>query len=155
MKRVFYAFAVALISLGTIATLRADDAQKEQELRARLIGTWKMASAKFGDQESDLPEKATTYKHVTPGGFIWESHEKDTGKMFRAAGGSYTLKSDSYTEKIEYGLGDDFETIKKSSPSFKCRIEGDKWFHTGELANGLKIEEVWERVKPAESAKGK
>jgi hypothetical protein len=155
MKRMCLSLALAVAGLAAITVLRADDTDKDQPLRAKLVGTWKMASAKFGGQVSDLPEKAVTYKHVTPAGFMWESHEKDTGKVFRAAGGTYTLKGDNYTETIEYGLGDDFEVIKKSAPTFKCKIDGDKWFHTGALANGQTIEEVWERVKPAANGQAK
>jgi hypothetical protein len=148
MKRVFLGATLALLGLGAVASLRADD--KDKDLHARLVGTWRMASAKFGGQESDLPQTSVTSKHVTPAGFMWLSHDKD-GKMTRAAGGAYTLRNEKYTEKIEYGMGDDFEVIKKAKISFACKVDGDKWFHTGELPNGTTIEEVWERVKPADS----
>ena len=111
------------------------------------------ASMKSNGQESDLPKTAVTYKHITPVGFVWLSHEKDTGKVFRAAGGTYSLHGDSYTEKVEYGMGDDFDVIKNSTPSFTCKVTGDKWYHTGKLANGTTIEEVWERVKSTEKGK--
>jgi len=55
-------------------------------------------------------------------------------------------------ETIEYGTGDDFEGIKNASHSFKCRIEGDTWYHVGKLADGTTIDEQWTRVKPAEAA---
>jgi hypothetical protein len=138
-----------------VVGLRADDSDKEKALAARLVGTWRPISMKFNGQESDLPQNSITFKHVTPGGFMWLSHEKDTGKVFRAAGGTYILRGETYTEKIDYGVGDDFEVIKKSSPSFSCKIEGDKWYHNGKLSNGLTIEEVWERVKPPATGKTK
>jgi hypothetical protein len=148
MKRLFLGAALALLGLGAIATLRADD-DNDKALHAKLVGTWRMASAKFGGQESDLPQMSVTFKHVTPAGFMWLSHDKD-GLITRAAGGTYTLRNGKYTEKIEYGMGDDFEVIKKAKISFTCKVEGDKWNHTGELPNGTTIEEVWERVKPAD-----
>ena len=122
---------------------------KPSDLRAALVGTWKMTSMKINGQKNTLPDEAVTYKHVTPAGFTWLSYPKDTGKVFRAAGGSYTLRGDEYTETIEYGVGDDFDVIKNASHPFKCRIEGDTWYHTGRLANGTTIDEQWTRVKPA------
>ena len=138
-----------------VSGLKADDNDKEKQLRASLVGTWKMVSGKYGGQESDLPRDSVTLKHVTPVGFVFLSYEKDTGKMTRSGGGTYTLKGETYTETVEYGLGDDFEVIKNASHAFTCRIDGDKWHHDGKLANGLTIEEVWERVKPKRDEKAK
>lgn len=149
MKRVAaVALIIGIASGMCVARIRADDSDKEKTLRANLIGTWKMVSGKYGGQESDLPNALPTLKHVTPGGFVFLSYDKATGKMSRAGGGAYTLKGETYTETIEYGIGDDFDVIKSASHSFNCKIEGDKWHHEGKLANGLTIEEVWERVKP-------
>ena len=150
--------AVALCFAGvclSVVTLRgeapAKSAAKPADLRAALVGTWKMTSMKVNGEENDLPASSVTYKHVTPGGFTWLSYQKDTGKVFRAAGGTYTLTGDAYTERIEYGMGDDFDGIKNASHAFKCRIEGDTWHHTGQLANGTKLDEQWTRVKPADA----
>ena len=147
------AFCLAAICL-CVATLRGDDTprpagakEKATDLRAALIGTWRMTSMKVDGQENDLPDTSVTYKHVTPGGFTWLSYEKDTGKMYRAAGGTYILKGDAYTETIVYGMGDDFEAIKNASHPFTCRIEGDTWHHTGKLASGTTLDEKWTRVK--------
>ena len=146
MKRFYFSTAIALFALGCAAGLRAED-DKDKALHASLIGTWRMTSAKFGGEASDLPQQAVTLKHVTPAGFVWLSHGKD-GKITRAAGGTYTLQNGKYTEKIEYGLGDDFEAIKKAKISFSCKVEGNKWFHSGKLPNGTTLEEVWQRVNP-------
>ena len=145
------ALCVAGVCLSVVAS-RGQGANKSDELRATLVGTWKMKSMKINGQVNNLPEQAVTYKHVTPGGFVWLSYEKDTGKMFRSAGGTWTLAGDAYTERIEYGMSEDFNTIKNASHSFKCRIEGDTWYHVGKLADGTAIDEVWTRVKPAEAA---
>jgi hypothetical protein len=131
---------------------RGDDASKSADLRAALVGTWKMTSMKIDGQKNDLPDTDVTYKHVTPAGFTWLSYHKDSGEIFRSAGGTYTLAGDQYTEKIEYGVGSDFEGIKNASHTFTCRIEGDTWHHTGALAGGTKIDEEWTRVKPPAGA---
>jgi hypothetical protein len=76
---------------------------------------------------------------------MWLSYDAD-GKMIRGAGGSYTLKGEDFSDTPEYGMGDDFNVVKGKTHVFKCKVEGDKWYHTGKLESGLVIEEVWERV---------
>ena len=158
-NRVASVLCFAVLFVGA-AVLRGDEKVKDKavaagdkpaDLRAALVGTWKMASMKVNGQDNPLPDAAVTYKHVTPGGFTWLSYPKETGQIFRCAGGTWTLAGDAYTETIEYGMGDDFDVIKKQSHPFTCRIEGDTWHHTGKLANGTTIDERWTRVKPAEA----
>jgi hypothetical protein len=152
VNRRLTALGLCLVALFvSVAPLRGDQSPKAADLRTSLVGTWKMKSMKVNGQDSDLPESSVTYKHVTPGGFTWLSFEKDTGKVFRAAGGTWTLAGDTYTEKIEYGMSNDFDVIKNASHPFKCRIEGDTWTHSGHLANGTTLDEVWTRVKPSDT----
>ena len=165
-RRFVSVICVAALCLG-VATLRGEPAVKEKpapggapvakeksaDLRAALVGTWKMASMKVNGEDNPLTREAVTYKHVTPAGFTWLSYPKETGKVFRAAGGTYTLRGDEYTETIEYGVGSDFEGIKNASHPFKCRIEGDTWHHNGKLAGGTTIDEEWTRVKPSDGQK--
>jgi hypothetical protein len=73
--------------------------------------------------------------------------------LFQSSGGTYTLRGDTYTEKVEYGMSSDFDVVKNAQHPFTCKIEGDTWQHIGKLSNGTTIEEVWERVQP--SVKGK
>jgi hypothetical protein len=47
----------------------------------------------------------------------------------------------------EYGISEDFETIKGKAQTFKWQVDGNKWHHSGKLSNGLTIEEVWEKVE--------
>jgi hypothetical protein len=46
-------------------------------------------------------------------------------------------------------MGSGFATIRDKEHSFRWRVEGNKWYLNGQLANGVKIEEVWERVAEA------
>jgi hypothetical protein len=112
----------------------------------KLLGSWKLIFAKYGGQESPLPEGLTTVKHVTAMQFMWASYDKD-GKVTRAAGGGYTLNGDVYEETPEYGLSGDYDLIKGKPQTFKWKVEGNKWYHNGKLSSGLTIEEVWERVE--------
>ena len=112
----------------------------------RLVGTWKVVSAKYGGMEVKFPEGTTTVKHVTPTRFMWATYDKD-GRVTQAVGGSYTLRGEDYTETPEYGLGAVFERVKGKTLAFKCRVEGNKWHHTGQAGGGQTLEEVWERVE--------
>ncbi len=59
-----------------------------------VIGTWKLVSARYGDQALDLTLLGTTLKHVTPTGFVWLSYDATTSVVSRTAEGTYTLKGD-------------------------------------------------------------
>ena len=122
----------------------AESAEKSKSDN-KLVGTWKIVSAKYGGQDSTPTSEVTTVKHVTPTQFMWATYDKD-GKVTRAAGGSYTLKGEIYEETPEYGISSDFDIIKGKPQTFTCKIEGNKWYHNGKLSNGLTIEEVWEKV---------
>jgi hypothetical protein len=58
------AFAVSLAVSATAAF--AEEPKQEN----KLIGTWKLVSAKFGGQQNELPEGYTQLKHVTPVQFM-------------------------------------------------------------------------------------
>ena len=128
--------------------MQAKDTKEEKQLRSRLIGTWVVISDKVDGIDRPIRRDLVSYKHITPVSFIWLSYDKSTGRISRAAGGTYTLRGNVYTEKIEYGIGSDYEVIKNSQAIFTATVDGDKWYHKGSLANGQTIEEIWERVKP-------
>ena len=128
--------------------MQAKDTKKEKQLRSRLIGTWVVISDKVDGIDRPIPRDLATYKHITPVGFIWLSYDRITKTITRAAGGTYTLSGNVYTEKIEYGIGRQYEVIRDTRPSFTATVDGNKWYHKGSLANGQTIDQIWERVKP-------
>ncbi len=134
-------FALAVTAPPAWSAEPKGDAKTEN----KLVGTWKLVSAKFGGEEFKFEEGVTTVKHVTPSQFMWVSYDKD-GKVTRAAGGGYTLKGEVYEEFPTYGLGSDFDVVKGKAHTFKWKVEGNRWYHNGKLSSGLTIEEVWERV---------
>jgi hypothetical protein len=132
--------SLAVILASTLAWAQ------EPKSENKLIGTWKMVSAKYGGSEFKFPEGTTTIKHVTPTQFMWASYDRD-GVVSRTAGGSYTIKGETYEETPQYGLSTDFDIIKGKAQTFTWKIEGNKWIHKGALSSGLTIDEVWERVE--------
>jgi hypothetical protein len=138
--------ALILVATAAAAIAWADEPKGEAKADNKLVGTWRLVSAKYGGNEFKFPEGTTMLKHVTPTQFMWATYDKD-GTLTRAAGGAYTLKGEEYAETPEYGLGGDFEVIKGKTHTFKWKVEGNMWHHTGKLAGGLEIDEVWERVE--------
>ena len=127
----------------TAATAAWADVPKNDN---KLIGTWKLISAKYDGQESKLPDGYTDLKHVTPTHFMWAVYDKD-GKVVAALGGTCTVKGEEYIEVPEYGVGEGFDALKGKDQAFKWKVDGNKWTHTGKLSSGTTIEEVWERVE--------
>jgi hypothetical protein len=138
--------AVILALAATAAAVGADDPKGDAKGEQKLVGTWKVVSAKYGGKEVKWPEGTTTVKHITPTQFMWATYDKD-GKVIQAVGGPYALKGEDYTEIPEYGVGAVFEKIKGKTLPFKCKVEGNKWYHTSQSPTGTTVEEVWERVE--------
>jgi hypothetical protein len=139
-------WAVLFLTLGASVLLAADDAAKRGAAADnKLVGTWKLISAKYGGTVSKLPEGFTQLKHITPVQFMWATYDKD-GKVVAALGGPYTVTGKEYAEIPAYGVGN-FAGLKGKPQIFTWKVEGNKWYHTGKLSSGLTIEEVWERVE--------
>lgn len=151
MRKQVLSTLLLLLAIGvcglTYGTIRAMEQGAKQGAEQKPIGTWKLVSAKYGDQEQDLAKLGTTLKHVTPIGFVWLSYDTQTKVVSRTAGGIYTLKDDQYEETPQYGFGSDFDVIRDRLQSFTIKIAGDRWHLSGAFSNGLKIEEIWERCK--------
>jgi hypothetical protein len=114
----------------------------------KMVGTWKLVSAKYGGDDFDVAKLGRTLKHITPGNFMWVSYAPDTGEVTRSAGGTYTFEGEKYVETPRYGISEDFDAVKDKPNTFTIKIDGDTLHQNGELSTGLKLEEVWERVKP-------
>ena len=135
--------------------LLGEESVPEGQLAKELIGTWRMVSAKYGGSESELPTQLTVLKHLTPTHMTWMRAVPDSGEVVAMACGKWKLDGDQYSEVPEFGMGGDFATVKGGTHVFTCKIVGDRWHHTGKLATGLTIEEVWERQRPAEAEEQK
>ena len=134
---------IASLAIGTKAV--ADEPKAEATVEKKLVGTWKLASAKYGGQETTLPQTATTLKHITPTHYVWLTHDED-GTITRGAGGTYTFEGDEFTQIGMFGVAGSFPLLKGKN-TYKCKVDGNKWHHTGTLTNGLTIDEVWERLE--------
>jgi hypothetical protein len=74
-------------------------------------------------------------------------YKNDTKQLTSALGGSCALHGDSYVETPQYGLGRVVDLLRDKPQKFTSRLDGNRWYLNGQLSNGEKLEEVWERVK--------
>ena len=56
------------------------------------------------------------------------------------------MTGNEYTETIEF-CGEGMEPYLGKAQKFTLKVDGDKLFQSGDLSDGLHIEENWERVK--------
>ena len=142
---------IALI-LSTVVILAFTAALVAQQPPAKggtsHLGTWQLVSTKYGEAKdfSDYPKEHQRLKMITATHFIWVDYDTRTKKISSSAGGPYSFREGVYSETIEY-VGEGMETYLGKKQEFTIRIDGDKLFQSGQLSDGLKIEEVWQRVK--------
>jgi hypothetical protein len=136
-----------MFALAVAATsVRADEPKAGSKDDHKLVGTWKLVSAKWSGAERKF-EGITILKHVTPAQFIWVRYDTN-GIVKHSMGGGYTLKGENYEETTDYGTtSGDFTAMRGKVHTFKVKIEGNKLYQKGKLNGGLTIEEVWERVE--------
>ncbi|HUF62145.1 MAG TPA: hypothetical protein VMN36_08735 [Verrucomicrobiales bacterium] len=136
----------AVVVLGfVVASIAQQPAEKGSGTH---LGTWKLVSTKYGDASefSDYPKERQRLKMITATHFCWVDYETRTKKVSSSAGGPYSLREGVYTETIEFA-GEGMDAYLGKEQAFTIRIEGDKLFQSGQLSDGLKIEEVWQRLK--------
>lgn len=140
-----------VIRNSTLVASSADQETNEKVLREKLVGSWRIVSASFDGKPSELHRTSITIKHITPVHIIWIGYQPEDRKIFRSAGGSWTIQDGRYVETMRYGLADTFkaDTFGKTF-AFDCRFEGNRWIQSGKMPGGLVLEEIWERVKENE-----
>lgn len=121
---------------------------QETPLDGKHLGTWKLLSLKYGDAAdfTKYPDTSSRLKLLNATHFTWLEVTASTKSVVTSAGGTYKLTGNSYVETIEWA-GEGMETYMGKPQKFTIRVEGDKLYQSGELSDGLKIEEIWERVK--------
>ncbi len=100
-----------------------------------LMGTWNLDSYRAFESDSLRSEYHSFVgylKLVTPSHFVWIKYNKEGDEVMAAASGTYSYKSDVYTENIQtcYPRG---EGIVGTSPEFDVRLEPDNWKHSGQV----------------------
>jgi len=137
---------LALLALTFSVTIIGQ--QQPGTIAGAHLGTWQLVSTKYGDVKefSGYPPDRRRLKMITSTHFVWVDYGTENKQVSASAGGSYSLVGNKYTETIEFaGAGMDSYLGKKQV--FTIAIEDDRLKQSGELSDGLKIEEIWKRVK--------
>src|SRR6056297_2200961 len=135
----FCVFALVFVLAGATSVL----AQLPQN---ELEGTWRMVKQErvYPDSTVDYSGQwsGPNYKILNSTHFSW-GRETQNGEDVLAGGGRYEYypEKNIYVEHIEYHSDPGFagQTLQ-----FTARVEGDTWYHIGDVGD-YKLREVWER----------
>ncbi len=122
--------------------------QSSTKADTKPLGTWELVSTKYGEAKDfeDYRKERKRVKLITATHFNWVDYDTKTKLVSSSAGGPYSYRDGTYTETIDF-VGEGMETYLGKKQEFTIRIDGDKLVQSGQLSDGLKIEEVWQRVK--------
>jgi hypothetical protein len=136
-----------VLALFASSVVLADESKKPvAKPENKLVGTWRLVSAKYNGKDVTIPDGETRLKHVTPTHFMWAIYDKD-GVVGTTMGGACTVSETKYEEVPEFGTSDIIKAFKGKAIPFEWKVEGNKWYHSGKLGSDFTIEEVWERVE--------
>lgn len=116
-----------------------------------LIGTWQLLSQKqFGDSLFiEYPEFIKYQKLITPTHFAWVNYNADGDEVTAAGGGTYVATEDGYQEKVVYIYPSGSFVQGQTIDFTKTMDDQGIWHMEGYLEDSTKIDEFWERYKPA------
>lgn len=114
----------------------------------KLEGTWTMVSRKLVYPDSVVDQSdnwGDNYKILNSTHFAWGRETQD-GETVLAGGGRYEYypERNLYIEHVQYHSDPSLNGV---TLRFQARVEGDTWYHVGDLVD-FKIREVWKRVDP-------
>lgn len=137
MKKLITAMFVLILSFSAFGQEQAD---------TRLVGTWGLISFKYTLPDTVITGNSSTFNSITIFGksfFAYIGKTANDNVFKRAGGGRYKLTGEVLVEIMDYTsianmLGKTFQ--------FKCVIEGDTWYHSGQI-NNILVEEVWKKIE--------
>ena len=132
-----------------------------------ISGTWELAAYKEqGDSVySEYPEFTRVIRHITPTHYLWVYYNKEGDEVLMQGGGTYSLVGNTFTETVDHAYSTaDLIELGVTFP-FNCKLEGNKWYHAGNIKVALKdpetgqrtetvtfkIDEIWKRATPLQS----
>lgn len=58
------------------------------------------------------PNGEIKVKNVTDSQFMWFSYKEGSSTVTDVGGGPYSVQGDTYSERLDYGLGENFNVVK-------------------------------------------
>lgn len=149
-KIILITLFIAAIAAGLLTSC-ATAKRMEERIMAKtnpLLGTWELKLYKYGygnDSFNEFPEGRRQIQLITEDYFTWVRVDTTSKKIYGSATGKYSYDGNNFIVNVDYGLGMDMYLGIQSH--YTVKVENDYYFLTGELVDGYKIEEIWERVK--------
>ena len=131
---------MAGMSLLLCLFLGATHAPHSPHAASDLEGAWKMVLNRNQSMD-DLGLEMV--KVLVDGHFIFAFFNSETQQFYSTGGGEYTYENGVYTEIIRFHTID--PTLVGRSLPFDAKIEGNRWYHGGEL-DGTEMNEVYEKI---------
>jgi hypothetical protein len=117
-----------------------------QQDYSKIIGTWKLVSYKYGDNETkQTPDSIQKIKLITQTTFTWVKYSVKDKIIKNSAGGTYIWKEDNYIENLDFGLN--MSGFIDKMQIYKIKIDDNSMQISGKLSNNLAIEEIWKKVE--------
>ena len=97
------------------------DAEKDNT--ATQEGVWRIVSIN-GNRPGGTSVKPPydEYKIMTAGHYLWLSFNPETGQVLRSGGGSYSVKGQDYTARVDYSNASDLKAIKGTANVKEVRV---------------------------------
>lgn len=131
-----------LVSAIAAALPAFSQSAPDRAKQSPLDGTWELVSGQ------PLPKGARDIKIISAGHFMFAAYDTQSGKPLYAAGGTFTLNGNSYTEHVDFMSEKISAGMIGKEQHFTVRFEGDDAFiQTGTRSNGKYLSEVWKRAK--------
>ncbi|CAL1517037.1 hypothetical protein [Chitinophaga sp. MM2321] len=114
------------------------------EGKGPLAGNWRISAREMDGKMNPIkPGARKTVKILTGKRFQWVAINTATGEFFGTGGGTYTFENGTYTENIDFFSRDSSRV--GASLSFKGKVAGNNWDHSGLSSKGDPIHEVWSK----------
>ncbi len=129
-------FVLMVSTALLISCTKSNEMDTSNSKQIPIVGTWKLISGTLiekGDTTiTDYSKNVSFIKVINDSHFAFLHHDltkgKDTTSVFSAGGGSYTLKNNQYTERLEYCSDRNWEG---HDFNFTIEIKNDTLIQTG------------------------
>ena len=109
------------------------------EAKRKLVGAW---------ESRRKPDGYRQLKYIAPTHFIWVIYDVEKKDPVGTAGGTWTLRGDTYVEAFDFA-SEGWVHLRGKTIGLTSKVDGDRWTVQGTLDTGFKIDETWDRQKAA------
>lgn len=121
--------------------------KSQKERVSHLNGTWQLVSYQYGhSSEKTVGENLKKIKLITANHFVFVHYGTNEKMLTSTAGGRISYDGKTYVETIDFA-DNTMKNYLDNKQTFTVRLDNDKMFLEGQLSDGLKIKEVWQKLE--------